>query len=171
MGNHLWLVGMMGSGKSEIGPSLADRLRRRFVDTDAEIAARVGCSISQFWGERGEDAFRDMEAAAIHRLSEDAQAVIATGGGAVLRETSVAAMRGSGRVVWLTAGAATLAARVGAGTGRPLLDEDADAGRLAEILTERSALYAGAADVAIDTERADVGEVIDRIEEWWNAFS
>jgi shikimate kinase len=171
MARHLWLVGMMGSGKSLVGPALAERLQLRFVDTDEEIAERIGCSIAQFWGERGEEAFRNMESATISRLSGDASAVIAAGGGAVLRESNVAAMRGSGRVAWLTATAPTLAARVGSGADRPLLVEDATADRLAEILGARSDLYAGAADVAIDTEGANPTDIVDRIEVWWNASS
>jgi shikimate kinase len=171
MNRHLWLVGMMGSGKSRVGPGLAERLHLRFVDTDEEISERIGCSIAQFWGERGEEAFRDMEAATIARVAEEPAAVVAAGGGAVLREGNVAAMRESGRVVWLTASPPTLVARVGSGSDRPLLREDATEARLAGILDSRSDLYAHAAHVAVDTEDADPTDVINRIEVWWNASS
>jgi shikimate kinase len=167
MGSHLWLVGMMGSGKSAVGPGLAQRLDLRFTDTDEEIAGRMGCSIAQFWGERGEEAFRDMESAAIGRISSGPAAVVATGGGAVLREGNVVAMRRSGRVAWLTAAPETLATRVGPDTHRPLLTDGPTAGRIAEILTARSDLYAAAADVVIDTESSAPSDIVDRIEAWW----
>lgn len=168
MSSHLWLVGMMGSGKSLIGPGLAERLRLSFVDTDEAMAARMGCSIAQFWGERGEAAFRSMEAVAISEISAGPPAVVATGGGAVLQDTNVVAMRGSGRIVWLRAAVETLASRVGSGSGRPLLAGDASVDRLAEILESRRHQYTSAADVIIDTDDVDPEESIDRIEAWWN---
>ena len=163
--SHVWLIGMMGSGKSAVGAALATRLGRPFHDVDAEVVADAGCSVSELWAARGEAAFRAIEAAVVRRMASQPPAVIATGGGAVLDPRNVAEMRRSGRVVWLVADPDTLAARLGDGEGRPLLE---DGGALSDILARRSALYAAAADHVVDTGGAAVDEVVGRIEGVWN---
>ncbi len=169
MSNHLWLIGMMGSGKSAVGSRLALRLGRTHYDTDTEVASRTGCSIAELWGEQGEAAFRSMEAAAIDRLADADAAVISTGGGAVLNEHNVAQMRKSGFVVWLSAPPEVLARRVGDGTKRPLLDGEPTERRLAAILHERVGEYAAAADGVVSTADLPIDTVVERIEELWNA--
>jgi shikimate kinase len=167
---HLWLIGMMGSGKTAVGAALATRLGRELVDTDAEVVARTGCSIAQLWGERGEAAFRAMEAMAVQRAARGAPSVVATGGGVVLDVANTEAMRQTGRVVWLTATPETSWHRVGDGEGRPLLTEVGTADRLAEILEARRDLYAQAADFVVATDDLDVEAAADQIEAWWNAY-
>ena len=170
MERHLWLVGMMGSGKTATARTLAQRLGTAVIDTDAEVARRTGCSIAQLWGERGEEAFRDMESATIARVAGDeAGAVVATGGGAVLSDDNVAAMRRRGAVVWLSGSPETLAQRVGDGSGRPLLERGATPSDLARILFERKDRYAGAADLIVVTDGVTVGGTADRIEAWWTS--
>ncbi len=164
---HLWLIGMMGAGKTLVGRLVAARTGKPVVDMDAEIAARLGCSIGQLWGMQGEEAFRDLEAALVTRLVDAPESVIATGGGAVTREENVAAMRSSGTVVWLEAPVATLARRVGDGEGRPLLSDDATVGRLAELLDLRQDLYAAAADHRVSTEDAGPDEVAEVVAGLW----
>ena len=169
MRGHLWLVGMMGSGKTRIGSRLAADLHLGFIDVDQHIAKRMGCSISQLWGERGEAAFRDLEEAAIDRIADGAPSVIATGGGAIVRSKNVERMRASGAVVWLDARVDTLARRVGQGRGRPLLADVDPADRLEEILARRAPLYEAAADLRVVTDDRDPEDVTSRIEAWWNA--
>lgn len=169
MDGHIWLIGMMGAGKSAAGRILASRLERDFIDTDAEVAARTGCSVAQLWGEQGEAAFRAMEAATVAGLTDRDDAVIATGGGVVLDSDNVAAIRRSGFVVWLMAEPATLSARVGRPDGRPLLTPDNSPQRLGLILAERTSLYAEAAHATVVTEDLSVPEVAQRIEELWIA--
>lgn len=168
MERHLWLIGMMGSGKTATAGALGARWGVDVVDTDAEVATRTGCSIAQLWGERGEAAFREIESAMIQRLKDRSPAVIGTGGGVVLDAANVVAMRTSGRVVWLGAEPAVLSARVGDGSQRPLLDADSSQERLGEILRERTTLYAAAAHLVVDTTEITVEATVDRIEEWWN---
>ena len=168
MDQHLWLTGMMGSGKSAAARTLGGRWTAETFDTDTEVSTRTGGSIAQLWGERGEQAFREMESAAVHRLATRAPAIIATGGGAVLDPDNVAAMRRSGRVVWLSADPSILSERVGNGAGRPLLDVDASEGALARILGDRAERYAAAADLVVDTDGLSVAQTADRIEAWWN---
>ena len=163
----LWLVGMMGSGKTSAGGLAADTLGVPFLDTDAEISRRMGCSVAQLWGDLGESAFRDMERAAIQRVA-GTEAVVGTGGGAILDETNRRTMHESGTVVWLTAPAETLAKRVGSGPERPLLAKDSDvAANLAAILDERARAYAESADEQIDTDSRTVAEVAEKIAESW----
>ncbi len=169
MHRHLWLIGMMGAGKSSAGRHVADALDLRFVDLDDTISARMGCSIAQFWGERGEAAFRQLEAAALNEAAAGAPAVIATGGGVVLDPDNVATMRASGRVLWLRGTVASLTTRVGADSTRPLLAEQDPEATLGRILEERTDRYEAACDTQLDTDDLTVGEVAKRIEAWWNA--
>lgn len=168
MAGHLWLIGMMGAGKSTVGREVAMRRGVAFTDTDEEIAAAAGCSIVEVWNRRGEEGFREMEAAAVERLARLAgRRVIATGGGVVLRPASVAAMRRSGTVVWLAADPATLAVRTGDGEDRPLLAATLPEGRLTEILAARGPVYRRAAHAVVDTGKRTVDEVVTAVEAVW----
>ncbi len=168
MAGHLWLVGMMGSGKSCTATVLGERFGLDVIDTDSEISRRTGCSIAQLWGERGEEAFRSMESAAVDRAAAGPPTVISTGGGAVLADGNIAAMRESGSVVWLAAGVEVLAGRVGNGAGRPLLEEGSAASDLERILSQRRDRYASVADLIVVTDDLSVAETADRIEAWWS---
>ena len=164
---NLWLVGMMGSGKTEAGRRLAKRLDMPFVDLDREVERRVGRTIAELWEQEGEASFRRLEAEELQRLAAAEGQVIATGGGAVLDPDNVARIRASGRVFWLDAPAEVLAARVAEGGSRPLLAGSEPAGRLSAILTERRPLYRHAAHHRVAADR-DPDEVAARIEALWN---
>lgn len=166
---HLWLIGMMGAGKTRVGRAVAAAADVPFRDTDEEVTSRLGCSIGELWGARGEAAFRDMEAAAVRRLAAGPRAVIATGGGAVLDEGNVAAMRTSGLVVWLEASPATLVRRVGSGRGRPLLEASDPAARLEELLTERESHYRAAAHRRVRTDGRRPDDIAEEVLAWWTA--
>lgn len=168
MDGHLWLIGMMGSGKSSAARRLAKDLHRPYVDLDDTISARMGCSIAHLWGEHGEAAFRQMEAAAVIEASAGPPAVIATGGGVVLDPGNIATMRASGRVVWLTGSVESLVRRVGTGASRPLLADEDPETTLGQILDDRFDRYEAAADERVDTDGLSIGEVVRRIEAWWN---
>lgn len=170
MDPHLWLVGMMGSGKTAVGERVARRIGAPFVDTDGEVASRTGCTVAQLWGERGEKAFRAMESAAVGRIATGPPVVVATGGGAVLDDQNREVMAATGRVVWLSASPTALAARVGDAAGRPLLEDGATAERMEELLTRRRPLYESVADLTVDTTSDDVDVVVTRIEAWWRRF-
>ncbi len=164
---NLWLVGMMGSGKTSVGRLVARRAGRPFVDIDAAVVARVGRSIAELWGKDGEEAFRDLEATQIAYWSHRPQHVLATGGGAVLRRSNVTAMRRSGIVVWLRADAATIVARLAGDTTRPLLAADDPATRLAHLSHARTQKYLAAADHHIDTRRRAPEHIAAVIEDLW----
>ena len=163
---HVWLIGMMGSGKTTVGRLVAAGAAVDFYDVDLEVVRRRGASIPDIWGREGEDGFRALETTVIEQLSGAAPAVIATGGGAVLREPNRRAMRRSGTVVWLRAPAGVLAQRVGGGAGRPLLADDGGAERLAELIESRRPAYQAAAHHTIGTEDRTPAEVAAEVAQW-----
>lgn len=131
----VFLSGPMGSGKSTVGPLLADRLGVPFVDLDARIEARAGRTISEIFVQEGESFFRDLEAEEAMRLLLEPPGVLALGGGTVVRERTRRLLLDRGALVTLHAAPSVLAARVGTGDRRPL------ATRLAELVRERDAAY------------------------------
>ena len=168
MDRHLWLIGMMGSGKSVVGPLVAYRLAGTFVDTDAVVVSNTGVGIDELWERDGETAFRRLETAAVADVADGPSAVVATGGGAVIDPVNVTIMAASGAVVWLRATPETLSRRVGDGSGRPLLAGNVPVDRLRSILEERSAAYEAAADLIVDTDDLAAEEIAEAIEAWWN---
>ena len=164
----LWLIGMMGSGKSTVGQALATRNGRPFLDTDLLVEAAAGLAVAEVFEEEGEAAFRAHESEAIREAVKVAEAVVATGGGAVLREDNVSLMKSSGPLVWLKADPVILAARIGHTPRRPLLMDVDVAERLSVILENRRAAYESAADHIVTTDDASIDEVVLRVEEIWN---
>ena len=136
------LTGMPGSGKSTVGALLAERLRRPLLDTDAEIVRSAGTSIAEIFATRGEAYFRDLESAAIRTLSAQGGAIVATGGGAVLRRENVDALKQNGVLVFLDRPPDALVPTA----DRPLAD---DAEKLRELYKERYPIYTAAADLCV----------------------
>jgi shikimate kinase len=154
---------MPGSGKSSIARRVARKSGRRVVDVDAEIERAAGRSIPEVFAAQGEDGFRALESEVlVSLLAGDDPLVIATGGGAVLRDENRAAMRARGVVVWLRATPQTLAERVGDGRTRPLLAGD-PLGNLTRLLAERAGAYAAAAHAIVDVDRTPFDKVTDRV--------
>lgn len=164
VGGTVWLIGMMGSGKTTVGRRLADALGIEFHDTDAAVEEAAGSSIPELWRRRGEEEFRRLEHEAVVRVA-GRRAVVATGGGVVLRDENVAAMRRTGQVVWLDAPAEVLARRVGSGAGRPLLAGDDLPGRFADMLADRAERYRAAAHRVVDAGRSQ-SAVAEELEQW-----
>jgi shikimate kinase len=135
------LVGMMGAGKSTIGRRLSARLRLPFLDADTEIEAAAGMSIPDIFESRGEPDFRDGEARVIARLLDGGPGVLATGGGALMREETRHRIRDKAVSIWLKADADVIMRRVKRRSDRPLLqtgDPEATIGRL---IGEREPAY------------------------------
>jgi shikimate kinase len=165
---HLWLIGMMGSGKSEIARRVATLNGVLPIDLDELIADGAGRSISTIFEEAGEGGFREFEKSALLDASREPRSVIATGGGVVLSIENVRIMRETGTVVHLAAEPAELVRRIGDDTSRPLLAEGESAGLLTRMLSERGALYARACHHAIDTSCLSAAEVAERANALWN---
>jgi len=138
------LVGMMGAGKSTIGRRLAGRLRLPFLDADIEIEAAAGMSIPDIFETHGEPHFRDGEARVIARLLDNGPAVIATGGGAFMREETRNRIRDKAVSIWLKADADTILKRVKRRADRPLLQTEDPAATVSRLLEAREPVYQGA---------------------------
>jgi shikimate kinase len=160
---HLVLVGMMGSGKSSVGGRVARRLGWRHVDVDKRIERTAGRTIPEIFSADGEAGFRAIEHDVLEKLLRlPGRTVLSTGGGAVLSPDNRALMRDRGTVVWLRARPETLVARVGKGSGRPLLAGDpADAVRRLD--AERRTAYDGAAHVVVDVDERTADQVADAV--------
>jgi len=151
--HHVVLVGMMGSGKTTVGRRVANRLDRPFFDADVELEERSGRSVRDWFAEAGEDAFRDAESATIAALLDHPEpAVIAAGGGVVIRAENRAALRDP-FVVLLDATPAFLASRVQRKAHRPLIDGEVGE-TLQRLHDERGAWYREVADVVVAVEPA-----------------
>ncbi|MEE8497535.1 MAG: shikimate kinase [Acidimicrobiia bacterium] len=160
----IWLIGMMGSGKSTVAPLVAAALDCEWVDADAVIEEEAGRSIIELFGE-SEASFRAVEVDVIRSLA-GGHAVVATGGGAIMTEAADI-MRASGLVVWLRATIGTLRARIGTGEERPLLADGFAA--IEQIDGLRRDRYAGLADVVVDTDDRSPEEIAELVVEAWTS--
>ena len=136
------LTGMPGCGKSTLGAILAQRLGRELIDTDAEIEKRTGMSIPEIFRTRGEPWFRDLETEIIREISTRCGAVVATGGGAVLRRENLDALKQNGLIVFLDRPLSELRP----GTNFPLADNEE---KLRTLYEKRYSVYLAAADVTV----------------------
>ncbi len=174
---RITLIGYRGSGKSTIAAGLADVLGSSWVDADDVLEADVGMTIAAFIATRGEPAFRDLETTLLRRLLAAEQGVLATGGGVVLRNENRSLLRAAARpVVWLTAPASVIRARLAADPTtahrRPALSGGDVLDEVATALATREPLYREAADAVIDVSTAPPAEIVARIIAWlgrWQA--
>jgi shikimate kinase len=135
------LVGMMGAGKSTIGRRLSARLRLPFLDADIEIEAAAAMSIPEIFETHGEPHFRAGEARVIARLLDSGPAVLATGGGAFMREETRSRIRRQAVSVWLKADADIIMRRVKRRADRPLLQTADPAATVGRLIDEREPIY------------------------------
>ena len=148
---RIFLVGPMGAGKTTIGRQLARQLKLTFVDSDHEIEARTGARIPLIFDVEGEEGFRKREAAMIDELSQRDNIILATGGGAVLREENRRHLRERGTVVYLHAEVDDLYERTSKDRNRPLLQTDDPRAKLASLMEQREPLYREVAHLVVDT--------------------
>ena len=152
----------MGAGKSTIGRLLAKELRLPFKDSDKEIEQRTGASIPLIFDVEGEGGFREREHAVIADLCRLDGVVLATGGGAVMREDNRKALRAGGRVVYLCTSVDQQLERTARDRNRPLLQAADPRGVLANLMAVRDPLYRSIADVIIETDERPPRLVVTR---------
>jgi shikimate kinase len=157
----LVLIGSPGAGKSSVGRRVAERLNVPFEDTDKLIEAETDMTISDIFIDRGESAFRELEADAVARALGTASGVLALGGGAVLRQDTRDRLAGH-RVVWLKVSLTDAAHRVGMNQARPLLLGNVR-GTLATLLEQREPVYAAVATEVVDTSGKSLRVVSDEV--------
>ncbi|WP_081801383.1 bifunctional shikimate kinase/3-dehydroquinate synthase AroKB [Herminiimonas sp. CN] len=161
--NNIFLVGLMGAGKTTVGRALAKKLNKRFVDSDHEIEARTGASIPWIFEIEGEESFRRREAEVIRDLTAERGIVLATGGGAILDAQSRAYLHERGTVVYLRTSVQNILQRTGHDKNRPLLQTADPRKRLEELSRQRDPLYREIAHVVIDTGRPNVQFMVHSI--------
>jgi shikimate kinase len=159
----LVLVGPMGSGKSTVAALLAEMMAVGARDTDADVEAVDGRSISDIFVESGEEHFRALERDAVAKALATHEGVLSLGGGAVLDEESRRLLTGADHtVVFLRVGLAEAVKRVGLGTSRPLLLGNVRS-RIKALLDERTPIYESVADIVVDTDQKSAEDVADEI--------
>ena len=163
----VFLVGMMGAGKTSVGRLLAQRLGKRFVDADHEIEARCGVSIPVIFEIEGEAGFRQREQQVIDELTMLPDIVLATGGGSVLSADSRQRMHQRGLVIYLKASATEIWHRTRRDRSRPLLATRDPQQRIIELLAAREPLYAEAAHLTVESThesvRSMVAQLVDQL--------
>lgn len=161
MSPRVIIIGAPGSGKSTVGPLLADRLDVSFRDTDADVEAATGTTIAELFVEKGEPYFRDLEAEAVRSAVATHDGVLSLGGGAILREETRLVLSGR-RVAYLEVNLAEAARRAGLSTARPLLLGNVR-GQLGRLLDQRRPLYEQVATITVSTVGRTPEEVADLI--------
>ncbi|MBP8925227.1 MAG: shikimate kinase AroK [Pseudomonadales bacterium] len=157
------LVGPMGAGKSTIGRTLAEQLGYVFRDTDTLIEERTGANIAWIFDVEGEEGFRERETAMICELADENGMVLATGGGAVLREENRRTLAGIGTVVYLATSVDQQLNRTRRDRKRPLLRTTDRERVLADLLAVRDPLYREIADLVLHTDARGARTVVNEI--------
>jgi len=161
---NIVLIGYRGTGKSTVARLLGRRLGRRVVSTDAEVVARANLSIPQIVEQAGWDHFRKLESAVCQSLTDKDELVIDTGGGMILRDENVAALKANGVTVWLTAEVPTIASRIRRDTQRPSLSGTKTfVEEIEEVLQARGPKYQTAADYVIPTDQSSPDQITNLI--------
>ncbi len=161
--DNLFLIGLMGAGKTTVGRVLARQRHAEFIDSDHEIVARCGVSIPTIFEIEGEAGFRRRESAIIEELTGRHGIVLATGGGVVLNPDNRQWLRTRGTVIYLHAQPEELHLRTRHDKNRPLLQTGDPLGRLQELYAVRHPLYLETADIVLDTGRQSVHALVSKL--------
>lgn len=162
---NIFLVGLMGAGKTSVGRLLAKDLRMTFIDCDHEIEKRTGVTVSVIFEIEGEEGFRRRESALLHELVRAENVVLATGGGAVLWQENREALARHGFVVYLRANVDELWQRTRHDRNRPLLRTEDPRARLADLFAQRDPLYREVADITVDTGAQSLRQLVSQLEQ------
>jgi len=159
---NIILTGFMGTGKTAVGKELARLLDRKLIDVDTEIEKAEGMNINEIFKQLGEQRFREMEADMIKSVTRNRNVIISTGGGAVLKQENMDALREYGLIICLTASPETILQRTGNNSDRPLLQVNNPLEKINQLLQLRRPYYEKA-DVIIDTENKNPLQIAEEI--------
>ena len=160
---NIFLVGLMGAGKSTIGKQLARELGKQFRDSDSEIEKRTGVNIDVIFDIEGEQGFRQRETRILKELVEERGIVLATGGGAILVPENRQLLSDNGLIIYLKASAEHLAGRVKLDRRRPLLQTGDKLAKIRELMTQRDPVYQQLADLVVETNNRSIPRVVREI--------
>ena len=161
--SNIFLIGLMGAGKSTVGRVLARKLNSRFVDSDHALEERCGVKIPTIFEMEGEAGFRKREAQIIEELTQEKGLILATGGGSVLLPENRRALSERGTVVYLHANPIELWHRTKGGEGRPLLQNGDPKAILENLYAFRDPLYREIADHIIETGKPSVNQLVNTL--------
>lgn len=167
---NIYLIGLMGAGKTTIGRQLAKALQLPFYDSDKAIEEQTGVDIPTIFEYEGEEGFRDRELNMIHELTKIDGIVLATGGGAILKEENREALKENGFVVYLQCSVDKILQRTRRDNQRPLLYTDTPRERIEALFLEREALYLSCADFKIETSSMQSKTVVQNILDEYTLF-
>ena len=168
--NNIVLIGFMGSGKSTVGIKLSYRLRRVVEDTDKLIEKKMDRAISDIFAAEGEGYFRELETQMLKELCEnDSERILSVGGGTPVKEENRPLLKALGTVVYLRIKPETVYERLKGDTTRPLLQGDNPQEKIRTLMAARKEAYESCADLIIDVDDKDTGEIMDIIEEYIQA--
>ena len=166
---NIFLIGLMGAGKTTIGRQIASELSLEFFDSDHEIEKRTGVTITHIFDIEGEAGFRKRETTMLEELTEKKGIVLATGGGAILKAENRQFLMSRGTTIYLYANIDTLLERTSKDRNRPLLQTENPQAKLEELLEMRDPLYRETADIIIDTGKDSIRlalkEILEKIQE------
>lgn len=162
--NNIFLIGLMGTGKTTIGRQLSRRLKMPFYDSDKVIEKRTGADIPLIFEKEGEDGFRKRESSIIDELTQKSNIILATGGGAILNAENREHLKQRGTVFYLKSSLKTLVERTSKDKNRPLLHTDEPAEVILQrLLEQRGPLYEETADFTIETANSSIHNIIQAI--------
>jgi len=161
---NIFLVGLMGAGKTSVGKLLAQRLQMEFLDCDQEVERATGVKVAVIFEIEGEGGFRAREVKMLAQLASRKNVLVATGGGAVLSAANRRLLADNGVVVYLRAAPADLWRRTRHDKQRPLLNTADRMARLEQLYVERDPLYREIADIIIDTGSQSLGALVNKLE-------
>jgi len=164
LSRNIYLVGLMGAGKTSVGRLLAKRMQKTFLDSDHEIESRTGVRVPVIFEIEGEAGFRRREAAVVQELITLSGIVLATGGGAVLDPLNRFALHSTGTVIYLRAAPSELYLRTRHDRNRPLLRTADPLAKLEELHRIRDPLYRECAHLIVDTGNQAIRSLVSRIE-------
>jgi len=161
---NIILIGMRGSGKSTVGKALAKKMDKSFIDMDRLIAVNVGMSLPDFVNRFGWDTFRQKESEIAIKTSNETNAVIATGGGVILKKSNINTLRRNSKFVFLKTSINQMFERIKNAKDRPALtDKNTLMEELEEVWKERKSLYENTADIIIETDNKTINQIADEI--------
>ncbi|MGM0379372.1 MAG: shikimate kinase [Bacillota bacterium] len=164
MNKNIYLIGMMGSGKSTISKDLSKKLKYKCLDTDQLIVKDSKFkSIPEIFEKKGESYFRKLESKSLNYFDDKKEYVVATGGGIILNKKNVKKMKKNGIIIYLYASIKTLAKRIKVSKGRPLLEKNNIENKLTNIFNDRKLKYIQASDIKVDTNKLNKKETVDKI--------
>ncbi len=160
---NVLLIGFMGSGKSTVSSELSKLLRMEEIDMDQYIEDKEGRTIKEMFEKDGEEYFRNRETQAVNDFKSKKGVIVSCGGGAVLRQENVEAMKAQGKIILLTASPETTLERVKDTTARPILNGNMNVEFIQQLMGKRADKYKNAADITIMTDNKNVDEICNEI--------